>query len=1070
MRISNLEMEFRRFKRGNVKNRRGLNKSIDELAKWIDDCFTKIDADTFYSKTIKRVYYTQTINYKDYYSPKGITFPSTIFDNVGEKDYFIIMHTASQIIETMKMVNLSAIKYNLNYLYIEFVDGSIWFNQMSFLPTYKNATDGKDIFEEKGIRDKGTIDILINCGYEKYNLSPNTVLDDSQKAFEQIDSLNKGGVTQPTPTAQPTPTPQNTQSTTFKIGDIVEYIGSDKTNYKNGDIGEIIDIPTGLGNVVYGVRIKNSNLDFNIPIYLLKLLQQTPQNTQSSQQTTNFKVGDRVEYLMDNSQNIKKGTIGVVTRLGNFSVVDVDFDLGNKQIKPYSVIDTELRLIEFKIGDSVKYIGANTSLVKKGDVGILKGRYNITDYNVEFPNGKSVLINKDYLELFTDNSNIINDNSIQKFQVGDEVYQFSEGTKDFYEVKLCIKINNEWEYNLETVGKGTLWFKVKQQNLFFSDESSRYDNEFNVGDKVRVVIPNNNYFGNIGTITKEISAPSQISSSNPSGKIYSVKYELYGTNANGNEIQGQFEGKDLILIESANALQPTLNLSDYYNDAKQQFHVGDEVYQFNDIRNTYVVVKCKLVDNKWIYDVQDMDSAKYDFGVIQQNLVLKDESKRINNEFVVGDRVRVAFIISSHFGNSGLVKSVTTEKTYVSSKNPSGKIYLVDYDNYGFYGDTVNKNGSWEGRDLILVESASTQVPTNPSTQATTNPPTPMTPSTNAGARVKLTIGEQDLQNQINDLTDLLNLTPEYDFEDRIAISQELTTLQDQMNIYIADSTIQNEFYNTGKINKDQSIIDLMLSADCVKLSPRPTNTNLYQNGFNPNGKPTALNKFNYDLIHTEQFQRWFGNYGLAYNYSKIGESNLGLSSQVVNSDGEPLVVYMGVGREFEKITFARFPIGYFAVNEAYAEWFATTKADDGVGYNLPFFLNIRRPLDFSIFGIDEVSPKDFFDWLYLETGMTGKELGFDDRYFLPNCPSLEVWRYIRFTPNFLNKLKEYKICDGIHFYENNPSNPVNANNYMTEVWTIFYSNQCKLASQDRSEMILSANNSFLMKKGGLVK
>lgn len=356
------------------------------------------------------------------------------------------------------------------------------------------------------------------------------------------------------------------------------------------------------------------------------------------------------------------------------------------------------------------------------------------------------------------------------------------------------------------------------------------------------------------------------------------------------------------------------------------------------------------------------------------------------------------------------------------------------------------------------------------STQATQTPLTPMIPSANAGARVKLVIGEQDLQNQINDLTDLLNLIPEYDFEDKIAISQELTTLQEQMNVYVADSTIQNEFYNTGKIIKDQSVIDLMLSADCVKLSPRPTNTNLYQNGFNPNGKPTSLNKFNYDLIHTEQFQRWFGNYGLAYNYSKIGESNLGLSSQVVNSDGEPLIVYMGVGREFEKITFNRFPIGYFAVNEAYAEWFATTKGQDGVGYLLPFFLNIRRPLDFSMFGIDEVSPKDFFDWLYLETGMTGKELGFDDRWFLPNQPELKVWMYIRNCPNFLNKLKEYKICDGIHFYENNPSNPVGANNYMTEVWTIFYSNQCKLASQDRSEMILSANNSFLMKKGGLVK
>jgi hypothetical protein len=417
-------------------------------------------------------------------------------------------------------------------------------------------------------------------------------------------------------------------------------------------------------------------------------------------------------------------------------------------------------------------------------------------------------------------------------------------------------------------------------------------------------------------------------------------------------------------------------------------------------------------------------------------------------KFKVGDKVKYIGKNMGLYDNGDIGEVINIPLT---SGNPN---YLVKFDKY-------NEKYNFYADDLELVQN-NQPIPTTPMT--------PMTPSTNAGSRVKLTIGEQDLQNQINDLTDLLNLTPEYDFEDRIAISQELTTLQEQMNVYVAQSIINNEFVQTGKIKYEQDVIDLMLRADCVKLSPRPTNTNPYQNGFNPNGKPTALNKFNYDLIHTEQFQKWFGNYGLAYNYSKLGEPNLGISSQVVNNEGEPLVVYMGVGREFEKITFTRFPIGYFAVNEAYAEWFATTKADDGVGYVLPFFLNIRRPLDLSMFGIDQVSPKDFFDWLYLETGMTGKELGFDDRYFLPNCPALEVWRYIRFTPNFLNKLKEYKICDGIHFYENNPENPVNADNYMTEVWTIFYSNQCKLASQDRSEMILSANNSFLMKKGGLVK
>jgi hypothetical protein len=461
---------------------------------------------------------------------------------------------------------------------------------------------------------------------------------------------------------------------------------------------------------------------------------------------------------------------------------------------------------------------------------------------------------------------------------------------------------------------------------------------------------------------------------------------------------------------------------------KNEFKVGDFVKYIGQDKNYF--------KNGDIGEVIDLTKGLpigvkingYDWGIDASQLEL------VQNKFKVGDEV----------------KYIGDDSPYIK-KGHVGKVTKYVKDNL---------------EDLVGVESNQWLLPISlfELVQSTT------IPSVKVDERKTLTMLEQELDKQINDLTDLLNITPEYDFEDRIAISQELSNLQIQKNVYVAQNVISTEFVATGKLKYEIDVIDLMLNADCVQLSQRPTNSNPYQNGFSPNGKPTALNRFNYDLIHTEQFQKWFGNYGLAYNYSKLGDPNIGIASKVVNKDGEPLVVYMGVGRAFEKITFTRFPIGYFAVNEAYAEWFATTKGNDGVGYVLPFFLNIRRPLDFSMFGIDDVPPKDFFDWLYLETGMTGKELGFDDRWFLPNQPALKIWMYIRNCPNFLNKLKEYKICDGIHFYENNPANPIGSDNYMTEVWTIFYSNQCKLASQDRSEMILSANNSFLMKKGGLVK
>jgi hypothetical protein len=837
--ILNLLNEFSRYDEKRTSTRKGINKAIDEMDNY-QNSYLKQSVDDFQNTQIKRVYFTQDIDWT-----KNSAIPNTHFDAYLTIECFLIMHNRKQILNMLSRVKASSTgKNHWNFFVIEFEDGRMRFDILS-LKQNQSPINFDDIINTSTPRNEETVTILTNSQYVNNSVAPDFIVRDSEVADKQIKEL---------PTTVSISLSTNNQI--FKLGDVVEYIGSDKNNYKNGDIGEIIDIPQGLNNAVYGVKINGQN--WNIADIDLKL---APQNTQSIQPTNTFKVGDNVEYVGNSVGNLENGDKGIITNVGNYSF-DVDFNV------------------------------------------LINGNYTIRNFNTT----------KSQIKL-SGNANIINDNLIQKFQVGDEVYQFSENPNKIYEVIKVDDLNNLLHYKIVNISDRSKFSRAKNNDIVLADESSRYDNEFNVGDKVRVVYPNKDYFGNIGTITKAISAPSQISSSNPSGKIYSVKYELYGTNANGNEIQGQ-----------------------------------------------------------------------------------------------------------------------------------------------------------WEGKDLILLESTSTQTATNPSTQATQTPLTPMTPSTNAGARIKLTIEEQELQKQINDLTDLLNLIPEYDFEDKIAISQELTTLQEQMNVYIAKSTINDEFLNTGKIKQEQDIIDLMLRADCVKLSPRPTNTNPYQNGFNPNGKQTSLNKFNYDLIHTEQFQRWFGNYGLAYNYSKIGESNLGLSSQVVNSDAEPLVVYMGVGREFEKITFNRFPIGYFAVNEAYAEWFATTKADDGVGYVLPFFLNIRRPLDLSMFGIDDVTPKDFFDWLYLETGMTGKELGFDDRWFLPNQPALKVWMYIRNCPNFLNKLKEYKICDGIHFYENNPSNPVGANNYMTEVWTIFYSNQCKLASQDRSEMILSANNSFLMKKGGLVK
>jgi hypothetical protein len=44
-----------------------------------------------------------------------------------------------------------------------------------------------------------------------------------------------------------------------------------------------------------------------------------------------------------------------------------------------------------------------------------------------------------------------------------------------------------------------------------------------------------------------------------------------------------------------------------------------------------------------------------------------------------------------------------------------------------------------------------------------------------------------------------------------------------------------------------------------------------------------------------------------------------------------------------------------------------------------------------------------------------------------------------------LKILKESKICDGIHMYENNPAVDVSDKAYQTEVWITFYPEQTKV-------------------------
>ena len=445
---------------------------------------------------------------------------------------------------------------------------------------------------------------------------------------------------------------------------------------------------------------------------------------------------------------------------------------------------------------------------------------------------------------------------------------------------------------------------------------------------------------------------------------------------------------------------------------------------------------------------------------------------RVAQNLKVGDKVEISEQEMNEVGFDGVdekgdllrgevigIRSVPAMKRPV---NPEGKMYTIRYyvqDPVGFL------QNDWEAKDLVLLEPSDiVQLEGEP----TSTKKAPV-------AKNKKALGNlSELDKNIYDLQYLISITSDFDFEVKLQLRQQLTEFQKLKDIMYASENSE-ELMKTTTPNYDGkyaiAIIETMFNADSLELETRPNYALPKADGFQPNGSETLLSQVNYNLVQSSMFKEWFGDYLGAYDFKGLsGYDNIIPVSKVMTEGFEPLVVYQGIGRAFERERFDAFPTSYFAVNPDYAEWFATLKGqrNSTQGYVLPFFLNVRNPLDFTYFGIEKVAPKDFFDYLFVKTGQTPEQLGFDARFLQPNVPPMEVWAYIRNSPNAITAIAKQGIYDGFHFFENNPQ--ASGNQYQTEVWTTFFPSQTKLASDQRSKMLYSANQGFLMAKGGLVK
>lgn len=318
-----------------------------------------------------------------------------------------------------------------------------------------------------------------------------------------------------------------------------------------------------------------------------------------------------------------------------------------------------------------------------------------------------------------------------------------------------------------------------------------------------------------------------------------------------------------------------------------------------------------------------------------------------------------------------------------------------------------------------------------------------------------------EINRNIADALFLKSITSPIDFETKIELGQSIDKMQKNIN-------------NLNFKIVERKLTDIKFFDDLFEQSfteIKHTYNDMYSVGesdfFAPNGSRSELSNELNELIRTPQFKEWFGDWELSYLYKDVESFDIPCS-KVVNENYEPLLVWHGTGAEFSYFRFDNVPAAYFARKQEYSQWFANLQGGDN-GYTIPFFLNIRNPLDLTHFGTKQVLPKDFFDFIFVETGFTMEYLDVNPIFFESSIPALPIWVILRRNPAMLKKLAESNVFDGIHFFETNPNVPISNIEHETEAFITFDPSQCKIADSTRGEILLASLKSFLLKRGGKI-
>lgn len=483
---------------------------------------------------------------------------------------------------------------------------------------------------------------------------------------------------------------------------------------------------------------------------------------------------------------------------------------------------------------------------------------------------------------------------------------------------------------------------------------------------------------------------------------------------------------------------PTPTPDQITQTSSSEFAPDDTIFAVNIIeKRIEFVIDRYDTQNRWILSNQDTnDRALWDR----------------NEFFVKGDVIRIEDKYGSNF--IYLVEDIDKSSVFIRMANSNDL-------KYGFDNkiDQVGVDALFEGGVKITIVQyynleEKFDVPTL----------VPKTEELKITQVSPMQEGIDQLKKDIGQLLFLRTLISPIEFEEKISIGQTIDEKQKELN-ELTFKSVEDKFKGNSFFDElfEQSFTTIKHEYDGVYAENKEET-----NFFTPNGSRSDLSDALNEIIRTPEFINWFGDWQLSFLYKEADALEIECS-KVLTDNFEPRIVWHGTGQEFSYFRFDTFPAAYFAVNREYSQFFADLQGG-GNGYVIPFFLNVRNPLDLTHFGTRNIPKKEFFDYLFLTTGLTMEQLEVNPLFLSDNVPDLETWIYIRRNPKMLKKISESHLYDGIHFYESNPNEPdTSSKAHKTEAYIIFDANQCKIASPNRGLLLLASLKSFLLEKGGKI-